>query len=296
MGEAAMIGITAHRFEVGKHLRSVEEIALSSTERERQEMHRIGLEQIPTENETQLESMIASAWSRFPEESRPDCVLIAHSLPFIRRSYCLSMPCGTVPTFYLSGLPCAIMHKAVDVACRMLKRNMYHRVMVIGADKAYSDQERIFFNTIMGDAAVLLLLEREAPENQILAQYISTTVYAADGENSDSESVQRFRNVNASLMRDAIRRCMKAAEVEQVNYFVTHTSNRLFWDVVSALCGYPRDIFLDGNICNTGHMNSHDSFFHYFYWKEQGVLKTGDLVMLINPGFGGTQGCTLLRV
>lgn len=290
-----MIGISAYQIVKGKNQRTVEQIAGFCTKEERQEMYGIGLQSVPTDNEIFLNDMIEKGWRRFSPEERPDCVLIAHSLPYIRRSYCSAAPCGDTPTFYLSGLPCAIMHKAIDSACRLIQNGLYQRVMVIGADKAYSDQERVFFNTIMGDAAVLLLLERDTLQDQILSRYISTTVLAANGENSPPENIQRFRNANTALMRDAIQKCMEAAGVDHVDHFVTHTSNRGFWDGVAALCGYPREMFLDENICNTGHMNSHDSFFHYFYWREQGIIQSGELSMLVNPGFGGSQGCTLLR-
>lgn len=295
VGPTAMIGISAYQIVKGKDQRTVEQIADFCTAEEQQEMHRIGLQSVPTNNNIFLDDMIKEGWQQFPSDKKPDCILIAHSLPYVRRSYCTFAPCGDIPTFYLSGLPCAIMHKAIDSACRLIQNGLYQKVMVIGADKAYSDKERVFFNTIMGDAVVLLLLERDTLQNQIISRYISTEVFAANGENSSPESVQRFRNANTSLMRNAIQKCMQAAEVDHINYFVTHTSNRRFWDGVAALCGYPREMFLDGNICNTGHMNSHDSFFHYFYWREQGVIQPGELSMLINPGFGGTQGCTLLR-
>lgn len=105
----------------------------------------------------------------------------------------------------------------------------------------------------------------------------------------------RFRTANAALMKNAMTVCMDKAGIHQVDYIVTHTSNRKFWDSVAALCRLPREKFLDGNICNTGHMNSHDSFYHYFIWCERGIIRPGDISLLVNPGFGGTQGCTILR-
>lgn len=290
-----MIGISAHQVVPGKNLRTVEQIAGFCTEEERQEMYRIGLQFVPTDNDMLLEDMIAEGWRKFPSQEKPECVLVAHSLPFLHRSYRAAAPCGDIPAFSLSGMPCAILHKAIDAACRLIRNGLYQRVMVIGADKAYSDRERVFFHTIMGDAVVLLLLEPDARRDQILSQYVHTTVFAANGENSSPESIQRFRSANTALMRDAIRHCMQNAGVDRVDHFVTHTSNRRFWDGVARLCGYPREMFLDENISRTGHMNSHDSFFHYFYWREQGRIRPGELSMLINPGFGGTQGCTLLR-
>lgn len=286
------IGISDYAILLGSEVRTVEQIASFRPQAVQANMREIGLSRIPTNNSRPLSDMIAEICRRF--DDIPDCVLIAHSLPFIRKNDDDILLFGDVPTFFLSGLPCAIMHKAVEVACGLIRGKFYRSVMVIGADKAYSDQERVFFDTIMGDALVAALLKEDAPHHKILASHISTTIYAPDGENSPEEGIKKFRSENPNMMRRAIRQCMEKAGVSHVDYFVTHTSNRKFWDVLSVLTKVPREHFLDGNMSNTGHTNSHDSFLHYFHFRENHTIADGDVVMLINPGFGGTQGCTLI--
>ena len=151
-----MIGISNYAIIQGSHVRTVEQIASFCTKEAQERMRKIGLSRIPTDDKKFLSDMIASAYCQFRE--KPDCVLIAHSLPFIRKNgEEISLLNNTV-TFYISGLPCAIMHKAVEAGCKLIEGSFYHSVMVIGADKAYSSQERVFFNTIMGDAVVAILL------------------------------------------------------------------------------------------------------------------------------------------
>lgn len=289
-----MIGISKYGYVLGSTSRNVEQIAASRTAQEHVHMRNIGLSRIPTDNDRMLSDMIAQVYRQIAK--KPDRILIAHSLPFVRVDHTAAMPCGDdVPTYYLSGTPCAIMHKAVEVGCGMLHSGGCRSVLIIGADKAYCDEERLFFGTIMGDGVVAVLLEDGAHTDAILASNVSTTVIASDGENSDPDSIMRFRRSNAALVVQCIRKCMNKAGVDYVDHYVTHTSNRTFWDMVAPLCREPRGKFLDDNICNTGHMNSHDSFYHYLYWCEQGVIKPGETAMLVNPGFGGTQGCTLIR-
>ena len=288
-----MIGIKEFAFELGSDMRTVEDIASICPAGEAEQMRSIGLERIPADNERMLWDMIEAAYQRI--ETKPDCILIAHSLPFIRTNGDNHELDPSIPTYFLSGLPCVIMHRAVEIGARLIRRGMWQNVLVIGADKAYSDQERVFFHTIMGDGVVALLLSEQAEGNLILSSWISTTIFAPEGENSDPEDIADFRQRNPAMMRAAIEKCLSQAGLAEVDYFVTHTSNRKFWDGLSALCHVPREKFFDGNICNTGHMNSHDSFYHYFYWCQQGVIRPGDRVMLINPGFGGSQGCTLIQ-
>lgn len=287
-----MIGILDYAIIRGRHVRTVEEIASFYDAETHKQMREIGLSQIPTDNLRPLSDMISEAYNMIHQ--KPDCVLIAHSLPFISKTN-EHFLCDNIPVFRLSGMPCAIMHKATEVACKLIQAGIYKTVLVIGADKAYSDTERVFFGTIMGDAVVAILLGESTHSSLILANEISTTVIAPDGENSSEEDILRFRKSNATLMRNAIFRCLEKGGIIGVDYFVTHTSNRKFWDVLATMIKYPREKFLDSNIRNTGHMNSHDSFLHYFYFFEQKVICKGDIVMLINPGFGGTQGCTLIK-
>lgn len=288
-----MVGVLEYTVIKGRHIRSVEEIASFCDKSTHEQMLEIGLSQVPTDNERQLLQMIEEACSHIHQ--RPDCIFVAHSLPFIRRNGEVLSCDKTIPVFYLSGLPCAIMHKAVEAACKLIDSHEYDTVLVIGADKAYSDTERVFFGTIMGDAVVAVLLGETVGKHTILSSEISTTVIAPDGENSSEVAVQQFRSVNAALMRAAIQRCMEKAGIAAVDYFVTHTSNRKFWDTMAVLMKFPRNKFCDDNIVHTGHMNSHDSFLHYFFFCEQGIIHKGEITMLINPGFGGTQGCTLIK-
>lgn len=289
-----MIGISEYGYVLGSASRSVEDVAASCTEQEHAQMRSIGLSHIPTDNERMLSDMIAQAYRQIGK--KPDRILIAHSLPFVRVDRGAAMPCGDdIPTYYLSGTPCAIMHKAVEAGCGMLRSGVCRSVLVIGADKAYCDEERLFFGTIMGDGVVAVLLEDGDQTDAILACNVSTTVIASDGENSDPDAIMRFRRSNAPLVAQCIQKCMKKVGLDHVDHYITHTSNRTFWNLVAPLCHESRTKFLDDNICNTGHMNSHDSFYHYLYWCEQGVIKPGETAMLVNPGFGGTQGCTLIR-
>lgn len=291
--KTGMIGILEYSIVTGNNIRTVDEIAGFCNAETRQQMRDIGLSTVPTDNCRALSHMLDEACGRIQQQ--PDCILVAHSLPFIRKNGCDYLNFLSAPVFFLSGLPCVIMHKAVEIGCKLIQAHLYEKVLVVGADKAYSDNERVFFGTIMGDAVVAVLLGKDAPSHEILASEIATTIIAADGENSTDENIKRFRSVNVSLMRSAIERCWKKAGYPHTNHFVTHTSNRKFWDCVATLMKCPREMFFDDNIINTGHLNSHDSFLHYFHFWEQGIIHKGEISMLINPGFGGSQGCTLIR-
>ena len=90
---------------------------------------------------------------------------------------------------------------------------------------------------------IALLLKEDTDSHHILSSQIATTVIAPDGENSDDEDILKFRSMNANLMKNAIMNCLKKADLTDVDRFVTHTSNRKFWDTMSILIKCPRTKF-----------------------------------------------------
>jgi 3-oxoacyl-[acyl-carrier-protein] synthase-3 len=69
----------------------------------------------------------------------------------------------------------------------------------------------------------------------------------------------------------------------------------MIWDIVSELLRFPRSKIMTDYIEDTGHLNSNDSFVHYARAVTDSRLRPGDIALLVNPGFGGTRGCTALR-
>lgn len=281
---------------LGKNHRTVEEIALHKDDETKRNMRSIGLERVPTENKKLLTDMIVEAYSKI--SLSPELIIISHSLPFLwKNREDISEKMNSIETVIMSGMPCAIMHEAVYLAKCYIEEGRYNRILVIGADKAYSDQERTFFNTIMGDCVVALLLDSVGKENEIIGSYIQTSIIAPNGELSQKEQINEFRSLNASFVRQAIERGTQKANLtlDDIDYFVPHTSNRMFWDGLASLMHLERSRFLDDNILKTGHFNSHDSFYHYITLKQEKKITRGQIALLVNPGFGGTQGCTIIK-
>lgn len=248
----------------------------------------------PVDNSRALSDMIDKCVRKL--HSIPEIIYIVHSLPFIKgkESDEVSYFPG-VPVIYLSGMPCAVTHMAVKIAVSQLETGKYNRILIVGADKAYSTRERSFFGTIMGDMVLSMMLERGDGFCEILASNIDTVLYAVEGENSNPEQISKYRSTLPLLIRDAYMRCLSQCELESVDFIAPHTSARAIWDVLTEMIHIDRSRILDENIVNTGHFNSNDSFYHYFTHCENDTINHGQTAMLINPGFGGTRGCTVLR-
>ena len=98
-----MVVIKEFAWELGREVRSVEEIATGHSEEEVRHMRKIGLDRIPTDNQRMLQEMIRDVCGQITK--KPDCILITHSLPFIRRDGQETDNCWKdVPTEYMSGM------------------------------------------------------------------------------------------------------------------------------------------------------------------------------------------------
>ncbi len=270
-----------------------------------------GLREVPVAIGKTTATLAAEAVARLLSD-RPDlrermaAVILAHSLPVpvppgmdLLAPSMLAIGRESLPSLALTGQPCAILHGAVQTARTWLSGlRPGSGVLVIGADVPNRSDERLFFNSAMGDAAVAGLLTCDATRHRILASTSDTQVVAYSGALSLPDAVTRFRASNPAAIRSSIERCLDAAGIGigDVRLVIPHTPNRGLWSAVADIMRLPRERFYIDPIAQTGHMNSNDSFVNYLRAIKEGRLGDGDVALLVNPGFGGTRGCTIMRV
>lgn len=270
-----------------------------------------GVLSVATDNDTLLSKYINQVLKEMKVqvrdlERRTKYIIIAHSIPFLAPKnvdfweLCLKGEdlLKGVPYFSLSGQPCAILHMGVQVGKSLLQTLKDDEgVLLIGADKVYCDDDRIFFNTLMGDCVIGAFITRDTQDNKILNSYSDSYVVGYAGEYTPEDVTREFRKVNFINIRNAMDKCVSDAglTMQDVKYIVPHSCNKQMWDNVSTITKFPRERILDCYLSETGHLNSNDSFVHYCRAVRDGIIKKGDLCILVNPGFGGTRGCTLLQ-
>ena len=269
-----------------------------------------GLQRIPVSDEKPLPHLVKGAIERLskvvPDLSvRTQGIIFAHSIPILAPAeipfldLCLDhFAFEAIPRVAVEGQPCAILHFAVQLASYWL--NEIHDncgIILIGADKAYSAKERIFFGSAMGDVAVAGFITREAKRNRVLASVSESEIIAYSGEDSPKQDIERFRKLNPLYIRHAIETCLQQgnSRLDELKFIIPHTPYTMIWDTIAVLLQFPRERIITDYLSETGHLNSNDSFVHYIRAVNEGRIQNGDLVMLVNPGFGGTRGCTLIQ-
>lgn len=273
-------------------------------------LHDGGLREVPVSDDGQLSDLVNRVVRKINSTAgnlaeRTAGVLFAHSIPVLAPDgisfldECLEgVGLENTPRVAVSGQPCAILHSAIQLSMSWLACVPDgHGILLIGADQAYHSCDRIFFGSAMGDAAVAGFLSAAARENIVLSSITNTDIIATEGELSPPEQVAAFRAKNPAYIRHAIGLCLDAAnvELEDLTFIVPHTPYNMIWDAVSELLRFPREKILTDYLPMTGHLNSNDSLIHYAHAIQDERLRSGELALLVNPAFGGTRGCTLLR-
>lgn len=273
-----------------------------------QRLHLGGLHDVPVAAPGPLADLVIVAVNDVMAHVAPwrvGAFLFCHSVPIVApmdvpflNSILDAAGIERVPSVTVSGQPCAILHNAVRLAGAWSRTLSAGRaVLIVGADRAYTARQRLFFGSAMGDAAVACIVSADSPRHRVLASYQHTHIMAAQGELSHPDRIAAFRELNPAHIRSAIFACLAQARlsIPDVALFIPHTPYLSIWDTVAHLARIPRDRILTDYIRETGHLNSNDSFVHYERAVREGRLKSGDVALLVNPGFGGTRGCTLIR-
>ena len=251
---------------------------------------------------TALKNLVVS---RSGISSHTKIVLLLHSVPgmilrfpsFLER--CLR---GTTfertPIVPISGQPCSIFHYGVWLALRYLEQmDKYAVVVLIGIDVAPSVQSRFFFGSSMGDSIVVGSVSAVNVMHRVFGTLSETHVIATMGEDSSPEAIARFRAANPSYIRNAVERCLSQANIclSDVDWIVPHTPYKKMGQIIADVLRFPSDKLLMDYLPDTGHLNSNDSFCHYIRACAEDKIACGDIAVLINPGFGGSRGVTILQ-
>ncbi len=276
-------------------------------------LHSGGVRSVPVGDGAPLPSLLRRALADLSQHvphmaARTHAVLFSHSIPIygvLEEDFfgqCLSdsgLEC--VPRIAIGGQPCAITHQVVQVAIGRLKHApIGHGILLLAGDVAYQADDRLYFGAAMGDAAIAGFLTQDdsRQRHRVLASTSHTHIFAWEGEHSPSEAIADFRRLNPSYIRSAIDACVSAAGIDigDIRFVFPHTPYLQLWDTMAPLLRIPRARIVTDYIGDTGHLNSNDSFVHYLRAHQQGRLSQRDIALLVNPGFGGSRGCTLLEV
>lgn len=235
---------------------------------------------------------------------RTKLILLLHSVPgmilgnksFLEKSIA-NTPFSKVPIIPISGQPCAIFHYGVQCAYTFLNQmSDDSAVIVVGIDVAAEANDRFYFGSSMGDSLVVGSMSLSDVRHRVLSSITDTHIIASNGENSSAELISRFRLSNPSFIRNAVEKCLTLGglTLSDVDWIVPHTPYNKIINILSDVLRFPSNKIIGDYLYETGHLNSNDSFRHYARACKDGKISSNETALLINPGFGGTRGVTVL--
>ncbi len=253
-------------------------------------MKKGGLKHIPIFKE-KIEIILQQTLSKI-DFSKIKGIVIAQSVPF---KIDLKLE-RKIPITTISGQPCAITHLGIELANEWQK-NIKQDILLVAIDKPLSIDKRLYFNSAMGDIILVGVLSNKNVKHKILSSYVDSYIFADNGEYSDIQDINRFRENNPLLIRENIINNLKKIDLElnDIDYIFPHTPYLQIWDIMAKVLNYPREQIFTKYIDKTGHLNSNDSFFHYLKAIENGIITKGNKVLLVNNGFGGSRGSTIIE-
>jgi 3-oxoacyl-[acyl-carrier-protein] synthase-3 len=196
----------------------------------------------------------------------------------------------------IGGEPCAVLHLALKLAQNWAKK-VNGDILVMGVDKPLSLNKRVYFNSVNGDIVITAIVSNKNVQHQIISSYTDSYIFADNGEKSKQNDIIKFRENNPLLIRENIYTNLKKANLDlnDIKYIFPHTPYIQIWDIIAKILNFPRERIWTNYIEETGHLNSNDSFYHYLKAIEQRIVKKDDIVLLLNNGFGGSRGSTILK-
>ncbi|GEM_PF-5993687 len=150
---------------------------------------------------------------------------------------------------------------------------------------------------LSGDASVAMLVTNNNEYNQILAINVIEEQSRIPMEEIGSDA-EFTMNTNSFLtLAKLVQKTMKDAKLnmEDINLIIPSNSLRETWLKLALILGFPEGkLFMDG-FQEYGHISNCDLVLNYRIAYDKGLIRSGDLLLLISTGEGGGSGCAVVR-
>ena len=202
--------------------------------------------------------------------------------PATRMQYELGLERATV--IGVDQCACTTLFSAVRVARSICLSEGVERVLCVVSEFFPADAGREAIFNCTSDAAVALLVERDATRNRIAASVQVTKGYYWDSDAQRNELIASY----FPTARHVIDRTLTQAgwSADQVDWVLPHNVNRRSWEILLGLTGLPGDRLWDHNLARDGHTLAGDNFINLADAIRTGAVQRGQKLLLFSYGYG----------
>jgi 3-oxoacyl-[acyl-carrier-protein] synthase-3 len=202
--------------------------------------------------------------------------------------------------FTVNEHACATGLLAVDVCGTLLAADgdQDALALILTGEKAFTPMTRMIQDVaLMGEGTAAVLVAAGGERDRLLG-YATRTHGGADGAVIlDEDGAAEFRRIYAGALAEVVHAALAEAKLTaaDVDLVLPHNVNRISWARVAEALGVPLDrIFLD-NVARTGHCFCADTFINHRTATGAGVLRAGDVYVMVSVGLGSVFSAMVFR-
>ncbi len=211
--------------------------------------------------------------------------------PAARAHYELGLQCASALAVSQQG--CSGLLSTVVMAARLVQSGEAQGVLCLAGDVLPAHTSREIMYNLMSDATAALLLERDGSKNRIVAFHQQTQSYYWDSPLREQELLAAY----FPMAQRVILTCLKRARLDlsDIRWVIPHNVSLRSWQILAKLLDLPEEKVWVRNIPRVGHTISCDHVINLADMETEGVLKSGDYLVLFTFGFGANWSCLVLQ-
>jgi 3-oxoacyl-[acyl-carrier-protein] synthase III len=179
---------------------------------------------------------------------------------------------------------CTNLLSAVRVAAALCVAEDIPRALCVCADFFPADAGREAIFNCTSDAAVAVLVERDAARNRIAGSAHATKGYYWDADARRDEMLAAYFPTAVHVIAAAAARA--GWDMRDIDWVIPHNVSRRSWDVLLGLLGVPAERLWHHNIARTGHTLAGDNFINLRDAAAAGAIVPGHRLLLFSYGYG----------
>lgn len=188
---------------------------------------------------------------------------------------------------------CSGLLSTIFLASQLMEASEQEKILCLTGDALPSGAPREIMYNVMSDAGAALLLEKDSTKNRVVHFYEQQQPYYWDTPAHKDELLASY----FPMAERAISSSLKEAglSVSDVGWFVPHNVSLRSWKILADLLHIPMEKIWTKNIPRVGHTVSCDHIINLVDMEKEGVLKSGDYLVLFTFGFGASWSCLILQ-
>lgn len=202
--------------------------------------------------------------------------------------------------FSLSHMNCVVGLYALQIARFLLAGAAPEdRVLVVTGDKVLTHQARLIPDiTIQGDGAAACLVGQDSRGDRVLGRAFTVLGRFYQGIDCSPPLQLEYKQIYVESLSRVMTEALENAgrDAMDISLILPHNVNQLSWKRISELIGIPRDRVYLENVAKFGHCYSSDPFINLAVARKQGLVKSGDLVLMATAGLGASFAATVVEI